>query len=151
MDDTKSLLIYCIPIAIGVLLLFLPAIIANIRDCVDRTAILLINLFFGLTIIGWFVALIWAITGQTVAAQRKKYEKYRMQQMQEMTEMQTVAMQNAMMQMQNWNMMNGGMPNGNMMNNGMQNGNMMNNGMPNGNMMNNGNSMDNGMLNDNSK
>ena len=135
MNDQISVVIMFIPIIVGVLFLFLPTFIANIRNCVDRTAIFLINIFLSFTVIGWLVALIWSITGETVAGQRKKYEQYRMQQMQQMQEMQTAMMQNAMMQMQNWNMMNGGMQNGNMPNGGMQNGNMMNNG----NIMNNGN------------
>lgn len=42
----------------SVLLYFLPAIIA--RDKPDATAIFLVNLLFGWTIIGWFIALIWA-------------------------------------------------------------------------------------------
>lgn len=43
---------------LSVLLYFLPAIIA--RDKPDATAIFLVNLLFGWTIIGWFIALIWA-------------------------------------------------------------------------------------------
>ena len=42
----------------SVLLYFLPAIIA--RDKPDATAIFLVNLLFGWTIIGWFMALVWA-------------------------------------------------------------------------------------------
>jgi hypothetical protein len=42
----------------SVLLYFLPAIIA--RDKPDATALFLVNLLFGWTIIGWFIALIWA-------------------------------------------------------------------------------------------
>jgi len=45
----------------SVLLYFLPAIIA--RDKPDATAIFLVNLLFGWTIIGWFIALIWASAG----------------------------------------------------------------------------------------
>jgi hypothetical protein len=40
------------------LLYFLPTIIA--RDKADVMAIFLVNLLFGWTVIGWFVALIWA-------------------------------------------------------------------------------------------
>lgn len=43
---------------LAVLLYFLPAIIAHNKR--DFTAILLVNLFFGWTVIGWIVALIWA-------------------------------------------------------------------------------------------
>jgi hypothetical protein len=39
---------------------FLPAIIAFARSKRDATAILLLNLFLGWTVIGWVVALVWA-------------------------------------------------------------------------------------------
>lgn len=43
---------------VAALLYFLPAIIG--RNKADFTGILLLNLLLGWTIIGWFVALIWA-------------------------------------------------------------------------------------------
>ncbi len=42
-------------------LYFVPAIVAALRHTHNATAILLINIFFGWTGIGWFVALIMAI------------------------------------------------------------------------------------------
>jgi Na+/proline symporter len=42
-------------------LYFVPAIIAALRHTHNATAILLLNIFFGWTVIGWFVALIMAI------------------------------------------------------------------------------------------
>jgi len=42
-------------------LYFAPAIIAALRHTHNATAILLVNIFFGWTGIGWFVALIMAI------------------------------------------------------------------------------------------
>jgi len=42
-------------------LYFVPAIIAALRHTHNATAILLVNIFFGWTGIGWFVALIMAI------------------------------------------------------------------------------------------
>lgn len=42
----------------SILLYFLPTIIA--RDKPDVMGIFLVNLLFGWTVIGWFVALIWA-------------------------------------------------------------------------------------------
>jgi T4 superinfection immunity protein len=42
----------------SILLYFLPTLIA--RDKPDVMAIFLVNLLFGWTVIGWFVALIWA-------------------------------------------------------------------------------------------
>lgn len=46
--------------AIGVLLYFLPAVIAFERGHQHRLPILLTNLFFGWTFIGWVAALIWS-------------------------------------------------------------------------------------------
>jgi hypothetical protein len=39
---------------------FLPSIVAFARNKRDTTAILLLNIFLGWTLIGWIVALIWA-------------------------------------------------------------------------------------------
>ena len=40
---------------------FLPAIIAGAKKKKNATAITLVNLFFGWTFLGWFVALVWAV------------------------------------------------------------------------------------------
>lgn len=40
---------------------FLPAVISNVRNTRHGWTILLINLFFGWTVLGWIAALIWAI------------------------------------------------------------------------------------------
>jgi hypothetical protein len=45
----------------GFVMYFLPSIIALIRSKRDVTAILLLNLFLGWTMIGWVVALVWAV------------------------------------------------------------------------------------------
>ena len=42
-------------------LYFMPAIIAAVRHTHNTTGILLLNLFLGWTVIGWFVAFIMAI------------------------------------------------------------------------------------------
>jgi hypothetical protein len=44
----------------GFALYFLPSIIALVRSKRDTLAIFLLNLFLGWSVIGWFVALIWA-------------------------------------------------------------------------------------------
>ncbi|HLV86841.1 MAG TPA: superinfection immunity protein [Candidatus Sulfotelmatobacter sp.] len=44
----------------GFVMYFLPTIIAMIKSKRDTVAILLLNLFLGWSVIGWFVALIWA-------------------------------------------------------------------------------------------
>lgn len=54
--------------AIMLLALYLiPAIIAFYRGHPDRLAILFINAIFGLTILGWVAALIWALSSKTKA------------------------------------------------------------------------------------
>ena len=45
-----------------VLLYFLPTIIG--RDKRDAAGIILVNVFLGWTVIGWLIALIWAITAE---------------------------------------------------------------------------------------
>jgi hypothetical protein len=42
-------------------LYFVPAIVAGVRHTHNATGILLLNIFFGWTVIGWFVALMMAI------------------------------------------------------------------------------------------
>ena len=49
---------------------FLPTIIAHRRKRVSFWAIAVCNAAFGLTIVGWFVCLIWALTGHAGSAQR---------------------------------------------------------------------------------
>lgn len=43
---------------------FLPTIIAALRNSRHLVAIFLLNLFLSWTVIGWIVALIWAITSE---------------------------------------------------------------------------------------
>ena len=43
---------------------FLPTIIAALRQSRNLLGIFLLNLFLGWTVIGWIVALIWAIAGE---------------------------------------------------------------------------------------
>ena len=45
----------------GFVMYFLPSIIALGRNKRDITAIVLLNFFLGWTMIGWIVALIWAV------------------------------------------------------------------------------------------
>ncbi len=41
---------------------FLPTIVAALRNSRNVVGIFLVNLFLGWTVIGWIVALIWAVT-----------------------------------------------------------------------------------------
>ena len=45
----------------GFAMYFLPTIIAFARNKRDTTSILLLNFFLGWTMIGWVVALVWAV------------------------------------------------------------------------------------------
>jgi Superinfection immunity protein len=45
----------------GFVMYFLPTILAIVRNKRDIAAILLLNLFLGWSVIGWVVALIWAV------------------------------------------------------------------------------------------
>jgi hypothetical protein len=57
---------------------FLPIIIGGIRNKAHGgLAILLLNVFFGWTIVGWFVALIWASSGKTKGELRREEERHR--------------------------------------------------------------------------
>ena len=49
-------------------LYFLPAIIAAARHTHNATGILLLNLFLGWTLIGWFVALVMALSSTPYCA-----------------------------------------------------------------------------------
>jgi hypothetical protein len=52
---------------------FFPSVLAKCRHHRDVQVIMAINLFLGWTLIGWFVALIWAETGNEDQGPRKKY------------------------------------------------------------------------------
>lgn len=49
---------------------FLPTIVATQRGKTNTAAILLVNLFFGWSIIGWIIALVWAVSVQVVDSQQ---------------------------------------------------------------------------------
>jgi hypothetical protein len=42
-----------------------------------QAGILLVNLFLGWTVLGWFVAFIWACTGRTKADLRREEQRHR--------------------------------------------------------------------------
>lgn len=44
----------------GLVLLFLPTVVARSRNHPNTSAIFFVNLFFGWTFIGWVVSLLWA-------------------------------------------------------------------------------------------
>jgi hypothetical protein len=52
------------PLAIGAYLA--PTIVAAYRDHADKTAVCLVNLLLGWTVLGWIVALVWSCAGPSV-------------------------------------------------------------------------------------
>ena len=68
MEDIQIIIIIIfaiIAVFIGIIIHFIPTIIAFKRDTASRWIIFLVNLFLGWTFIIWLVALIWACEGRT--------------------------------------------------------------------------------------
>lgn len=59
-----SLVVGGIALFIILVIYFLPTLIAQKRKHKQYQPITLVNLFFGWTILGWFIALIWAVSYQ---------------------------------------------------------------------------------------
>lgn len=57
-------LVFAIVAIIAMGIYFLPTTIADNKRHKNTTAIFVVNLFFGYTIIGWVIALIWALTDE---------------------------------------------------------------------------------------
>lgn len=55
-------LVFALITAVAMGIYFLPTTIADEKRHKNTTAIFIVNLFFGYTIIGWVIALIWALT-----------------------------------------------------------------------------------------
>jgi hypothetical protein len=51
---------------VGFCIYFLPTIVAMARGKTNLTGILIVNLLFGWSVIGWIVALIWAVSTERV-------------------------------------------------------------------------------------
>lgn len=50
---------------IAIIIYFMPASVASNRLHMNRTSIMVLNLFLGWTLIGWLIALIWAYSANT--------------------------------------------------------------------------------------
>jgi len=61
-SDAASPLLGIVLLLVGVILYFLPAIIASRKRKRNATAIGALNLLLGWTVAGWIIALIWALT-----------------------------------------------------------------------------------------
>jgi len=55
---------------VGFVMYFLPSIVAIVRSKRDLAGIILLNFFLGWTMIGWVVALIWAVKADVPAVAR---------------------------------------------------------------------------------
>ena len=67
MDETQIVIIIALLIAfiIGLIIYFIPSMVAFKRNNASRWAIFLVNLFFGWTLLVWIITLIWACEGRT--------------------------------------------------------------------------------------
>ena len=67
MDETQVLIIIALLIAsiIGLIIYFIPSMVAFKRNTASKWAIFLVNFFFGWTLLVWIVTLIWACEGRT--------------------------------------------------------------------------------------
>lgn len=72
-------------IAVCILCYLIPTIVAILRDCTNKAAIILINVFLGWSGVGFLAALIWSIVGEgrDMRKQRIKDEKQKELQMQQ--------------------------------------------------------------------
>jgi hypothetical protein len=50
----------------GFLFYFLPTIVACVRERHDRLSVFLLNLFLGWSLIGWVIALVWALRSDRI-------------------------------------------------------------------------------------
>ena len=56
----------CLSLVVGLLVYFLPSIIALARGHQNALAIFVLNLLLGWTFLGWVAALVWSLTAVTV-------------------------------------------------------------------------------------
>ena len=69
---------FLILLVVGLILYFLPTFIAMSRGKANGTGgVFLVNLLLGWSVIGWFVAFIWACSGDTSADKRREEERHR--------------------------------------------------------------------------
>lgn len=62
MDTVLGIIFLIIGLAVGIFIYFFPSFVAYYRGKKNTTAIFILNLFLGWTIIGWVIALVWACT-----------------------------------------------------------------------------------------
>lgn len=57
-------MIVLLAIGIGLMFYFIPTIVAVCKKQPNKLGIFFVNLFFGWSLIGWVVALVWAVKNQ---------------------------------------------------------------------------------------
>lgn len=66
-------------LVVAAVIYFLPSIVAGARGKATGTGgVLLVNLFFGWTLIGWLLAFVWACSGKTdrdVKAEQRRHDE----------------------------------------------------------------------------
>lgn len=63
MHDSGSPILGLIVLAFAFFLYWYPSLLAAKRRHRDKGSIFVVNLFFGWTVIGWIIALVWAASG----------------------------------------------------------------------------------------
>jgi type VI protein secretion system component VasK len=75
--DTNINLFLILILCFGLVIYFIPTIIASCNKCENFSAIFVLNLFLGWTFIGWTIALVWSFVNnekkdQVIEAKQKK-------------------------------------------------------------------------------
>jgi hypothetical protein len=58
---TTTIIPFLILFLIGILVYFIPTIVASKRKHINKASIVVINIFLGWTLVGWVVALVWVL------------------------------------------------------------------------------------------
>ena len=61
-DEIAGMIVVLLTFLISAAIYLIPGIVAFMRDHRNKAAIILTNVLFGWTVLGWFIALIWAVT-----------------------------------------------------------------------------------------
>lgn len=72
--DERELTIIALIVA-GAAIYFIPTMIAVFRGHKNQTAILVLNIFLGWALVGWVVALVWAVLSDQEERRRRTYSR----------------------------------------------------------------------------
>ena len=65
MEELLVIVLLIVAIVLGALFYFLPSIVAFKRNHANKTAILMLNIFLGWSLVGWVISLVWAFKNET--------------------------------------------------------------------------------------